>query len=82
MVSTVFIHSKLSLEYYSYAARYAAVMLMKTSVEDPSPWTRLTGRSGGIDSLKGLGQRCFTQVPREVRGKDDPSNKKGQLGTC
>jgi hypothetical protein len=82
MMSTLLLDSKLPPEYWSYAARYAAVILMKTSNKDPSTWTRLTGRAGGIDSLRrfGLGQRCFVQVPREVRRKNDLTIEKGESG--
>jgi hypothetical protein len=78
MMSTLLLDSKLPPEYWSYAARYAAVILMKTSNKDPSPWTRLTGRAGGIDSLRRFGQRCFVQVPREVRRKNDLTIEKGE----
>jgi hypothetical protein len=53
-------------QYRSYATRYAAVILMKTSPKDASPWTRLTGSGGVIDSLGRFGQRCFVHVPKEV----------------
>jgi hypothetical protein len=81
MTSTLLLDSRLPSEYWSYAARYAAVILMKTSNKDPSPWTRLTGRAGGIESLRRFGQRCFIQVPREVRRKNDLTIEKGEVGT-
>jgi hypothetical protein len=80
IMSTLLLDSKLPPEYWSYAARYAAVILMKTSNKDPSPWTRVTGRAGGIDSLRRFGQRCFVQVPREVRRKNDLTIEKGESG--
>jgi hypothetical protein len=80
MMSTLLLDSKLPPEYRSYAARYAAVILMKTSNKDPCPWTRLTGRAGGVDSLLRFGQRCFVQVPKEVRRKNDLTIEKGEMG--
>jgi hypothetical protein len=80
MMSTLLLDSKLPSEYWSYAARYAAVILMKTSNKDPSPWTRLTGRAGGIDSLRRFGQRCVVQVTREVRRKNNLTIEKGESG--
>jgi transposase InsO family protein len=80
MITTMLLDSKLPPEYWSYAARYAAVILMKTSNKDPSTWTRLTGRAGGVDSLLRFGQRCFVQVPKEVRRKNDLTIEKGEMG--
>jgi hypothetical protein len=77
--STLLLDSRLPSEYWAYATRYVAVILMKTSNKDPSPWTRLTGRPGGIDSLPRFGRRCFVKVPREVRRKDNlTTEKRGQ----
>jgi hypothetical protein len=81
MTATLLLDSSLPNGYWSHAARYAAVILMKTSDKDPLPWIRLTGRAGGIDSLRRFGQRCLVQVPeREVRRKNDLTIEKGELG--
>src|SRR6478752_10889531 len=53
---------------------------MKTSAKNPSAWTKLTGRGSGIESVHPFGQRCFVQVPREVRRKNDLSIEKGESG--
>jgi hypothetical protein len=80
MTASLLVDSKLPSAYWSYAARYAAVVLMKTSAKNPSAWTRLTGRGSGIESVQRFGQRCFVQVPREVRRKNDLSIEKGESG--
>jgi hypothetical protein len=80
MTATLLLDSSLPNGYWSHAARYAAVILMKTSDKTPTPWTRLTGRANGIDSLRRFGQRCLVQVPREVRRKNDLTIEKGELG--
>jgi hypothetical protein len=80
MSATLFVDPKLPSEYWSYAARYAAVTLMKTSARDPSLWTSLTGRASGIDSLRRFGQRYNVQIPREARRKNDLSVGKGEPG--
>jgi hypothetical protein len=80
MTASLLVDSKLPSTYWSYAARYAAVILMKTSAKNPSAWTRLTGRGSGIESVHRFGQRCFVQVPREVRRKNDLSIEKGESG--
>jgi hypothetical protein len=76
MTASLLVDSKLPSTYWSYAARYAAVVLMKTSAKNPSACTRLTGRGSGIESVHRFGQRCFVQVPREVRRKIDLSMRK------
>jgi hypothetical protein len=80
MTSTLLLDSKLPSNYWSYAAQHAAVILMKTSNKNPSPWTRLTGRAGGIDTLRRSGQRYFVQVLKETRRKNDLTIEKGEVG--
>jgi hypothetical protein len=52
MTATLLLDSSLPTGYWSHAARYASVILMKTSDKTPTPWTRLTGRANGIDHLR------------------------------
>jgi hypothetical protein len=80
MTASLLVDSKLPSTYWSYAARYAAVILMKTSAKNPSAWTRFTGRGSGIESVHRFGQRCFVHVPREVRRKNDLSIEKRESG--
>jgi hypothetical protein len=80
MTASLLGDSKLPSTYWSYAARYAAVTLMKTTAKNPSAWTRLMGRGSGIESVHRFGKRCFGQVPREVRRKNDLSIEKGESG--
>jgi hypothetical protein len=81
MTASLLVDSKLPSTYWSYAARYAALILMKTSAKNPSAWTKLTGRGSEIESVHRFRQRCFVQVPREVRRKNDWSIEKGESGT-
>jgi hypothetical protein len=80
ITTSLLVDTRLPSAYWSYAARYAAVVLMKTAAKNPSAWTILTGRASGIDSVQRFGQRCFVQVPREVRRKNDLSIEKGESG--
>ena len=80
MVGVMLADSQLPSNYWSYAARYAAVVLMKTTRRNPTAWTRLTGRAEGLDSLRAFGERCVVQVPREIRQKADFTVVKGETG--
>jgi len=71
---------ELPTEYWSYAAHYAAVVIMKTSKGIPTAWEALTGRAEGVGSLRRIGERCLVQVPRETRKKADFTEMKGGLG--
>ncbi|EIW71771.1 hypothetical protein TREMEDRAFT_27029, partial [Tremella mesenterica DSM 1558] len=73
MVSTMLFDSGLPNEYWSYAVRYAAIIIMKTSigVSGKSGWTSLTGRDTNLDSVWRFGERCFVQIPREIRLKSN-----------
>jgi hypothetical protein len=82
MISTMLADSNLPTEYWSYAARYAAVIIMKTSKprNGQVAWTVLTGRAPGIDSIRRFGERCFVQVPKETRLKSSFTVPKGEPG--
>lgn len=56
MTASLLVDSKLPSTYWPYAARYAAVVLMKTSAKNHSAWTGLTGRGSGIDSVHRSGR--------------------------
>jgi len=78
MVSTMLADCKLPTAYWSYAARYAAVVIMKTSKGVPTAWEALTGRAEGVGTLRRFGERCIVQVPREIRKKADFTEMKGE----
>jgi len=80
MVSSMLADCELPTEYWSYAAHYAAVVIMKTSKGIPTAWEALTGRAEGVGSLRRIGERCLVQVPRETRKKADFTEMKGGLG--
>jgi len=69
MVSTMLADCKLPTAYWSYAARYAAVVIMKTSKGVPTAWEALTGRAEGVGTLRRFGERCIVQVPQKIRKK-------------
>jgi len=75
---TMLADCKLSTAYWSYAARYAAVVIMKTSKGVPTAWEALTGRAEGVGTLRRFGERCIVQVPREIRKKADFTEMKGE----
>ena len=66
--------------YWSYAAKYAGVVIMKTARKPISPWTALTGRREGIDSLLAFGQPVYAQIPRETRHKSSFLVDKARYG--
>ena len=81
MIASLLHDSKLPHEYWSYAARYAGVIWMKTrDREGISAWTRMTGRSEGIDTIRRFGERVVIQMPRAVRRKRDFTSYKGRMG--
>ena len=80
MTSTLLLDSSLPSEYWSHAARYAAVILMKTSDKTRHHGQDSQDEQAGIDSLRRFGQRCIVQVPREVRRKNDLTIEKGESG--
>ena len=81
MIGSMLNDSKIDSGYWSFAARYSAVILNKTTFKGgKSAWERLTGRDVGIDSIKRFGERCFVQIPREIRAKADLGVSKGEPG--
>ena len=58
--------------YWDFAARYAAVILDKTTKgkdDTAYAWTSWTSRDSSISSIREFGELCFVQVPREIRSK-------------
>jgi len=67
MVSTMLADCKLPTAYWSYAARYAAVVIMKTSKGVPTAWEALTGRAEGVGTLRRFGERCIVHRTHILR---------------
>ena len=83
MISSMLADCKLPTEYWSYAARYAAIVIMKIS-KGVQPlgkrYKGVTGRTEGVGTLRRFGERCIVQVPREIRKKADFTEMKGEPG--
>ena len=71
MIKAMITDSGLGHDYWDYAARYTAIILMKTSadVNGMTPWKKLTGREPKVESIRRFGESCFMQIPRETRNK-------------
>jgi hypothetical protein len=82
MIASLLCDAGLTADYWSYAARHAMVLWLKTRYRDGiSAWTRWTGRADGIESIRKFGSRCVAQIPRQLRVGADPTDYKGQQGT-
>ncbi|KAK4685970.1 putative transposase, partial [Tremellales sp. Uapishka_1] len=82
MMAAMLLDSGLGHGYWDYAARYATVVLMKTSAINPkgSAWYQLTHRLPNVKHIKRFGEPCYVQVPRERRDKSSFENMKGESG--
>jgi len=65
MVTSMLADCKLPTEYWSYAARYAAVVIMKTSKGVPTAWEALTGRRGSGQLTKVWRALYCPSTPRD-----------------
>ena len=60
--------------YWDHAARYAAVILNKTTKGKDNTtfaWTSWTSRDSSVSSIREFGELCFVHLPREIRSKTD-----------
>jgi transposase InsO family protein len=82
MIASMIDDSKLGHLYWDHAARYTAVILMKTSKSEDggNPWRKLTGREPNIASVLRFGSMCFIHVPKETRTKASFENNKAVPG--
>jgi hypothetical protein len=61
MISAMIVDAGLGHGYWGYAARYAAVIIMKISTgkDGISVWKKLTGRHPNLPSILRFGSLCF-----------------------
>ena len=67
--------------FWSYAMKYAAVILNKTTmsgIDGKTAWQVITGRETNLDSVREFGEICFAHVPPELRAKSNFENAKGR----
>ena len=81
MIAAMISSSPIGHQYWDYAARYAAVILNKTSAgNDVNAWEVLTGRDASVQSIKRFGETCFVQVPQGTRDKSTFEVAKAEKG--
>ena len=72
MISAMLDTTPLAHRYWDYAARYAAVVLNKTTTGGKgNSWTAWTGREPNLSSIREFGELCFAQIPEELRRKSN-----------
>ena len=62
--------SPLGHSYWSYAMKYAAVILNKitaSEIEGKTAWEVITGRKTNLNAVREFGEVCFAHVPPELR---------------
>jgi hypothetical protein len=71
MISAMIVDAGLGHGYWDYAARYAAVTIMKISTgkDGISAWKKLTGMQPNLPSIQRFGSLCFVQIPKKTRSK-------------
>ena len=71
MISTMIVDAGLGHDYWDYAARYAATILMKigNGNDGINTWKKFTGRQANIPSVLRFGSMCFVHVPKDTRSK-------------
>jgi len=81
MIGAMLATASVGHEYWDHAARYASMMLMKTSKGDDgiNAWFKLTGRQPALDKTMMFGELAFVQVPAETRSKARFDTDKGNL---
>lgn len=84
MVGSILDDSSLDHGVWDFAARYAAIILMKTSTgrDGESTWSKYTGRDAGVESVMKFGSPCFVHIPRQTRLKarlDEPKAVPGRI---
>ena len=81
MISPMLSTANVGHEYWDFAARYASMLLMKTSIskDGSNPWFKVTGRDPNIDKVMMFGELAFVQVPAETRLKARFDTDKGDL---
>lgn len=71
MISTMVASSPLGHAYWDFAAKYASVILNKTtrSENGKTAWEIITGRSPNLDSIYEWGSPCYAHIPADLRSK-------------
>jgi hypothetical protein len=82
MTSTLLVDSRLLAEYWSYAARYAAVTLMKTSAKDPFAWTNSQDGPEGSTAYEGLDNDASSRYQGRYDARTICQSRRESSGTC